>query len=748
MKSYCNEACIICDIDGFTGRNNSNIRGQAPPGFCTSVVHHMQWIGFIAGTKDITLEVKVSNCTNGNGLEIGLYKSLDCNSFELVSECDTDIRANTTRVFKNTVPLIIGQYYYFVMDGNGNDICDWTIKVLSGSTKVAPLTVAPLIDLPQKICQNDSFEISTPGLIGATFYAWTIDSTTIKYGTKIKHTFTKPGKYRICLNASNVCSTAPPTCIYTDVLPVAEGKVTQEICFGECFNFHGKSYCESGKYNVKLTGSNGCDSIVTLDLKVGDKITASTFINICEGDTLTIGNGKLYSEGKHQVIVKNQEGCDIYLEVNLKVIICRIKASVLSIPVRCNGENTGQIKFKVERGTPPFTYTGFKVENPSIKMEGNLSDVGSNAEIQNVDEGNYTFLIKDTYGNSTALNVFVSQPSKLKTIVKTSNYGGFQISCAGYKDGYIKLLPSGATPPYTYLYEFTSSVIDSVGGLKSGIYKSTMLDANGCFEKLETSLRQPDSLKAEIVFSDPDCNGPNTGFIKVNSVKGGIKPYSFALNNSQFGNNLQYGNLYSGDYTLAIRDSNQCQIIQSDILIAAEIPVLTIPDSTIKIMLGDSVTLEPEINITNYDIMWKPDDRMTCSTCLHTQVQTVNDTKYEILAISKDGCKTTAYLTVKVEKARHFIFPNIFSPNGDNMNDRIRIFAGKDVQSVLTISIYDRWGNLVYKSDDHPPGLIELDWDAKFLNQDLSLSAYTWLVSVLYLDGIVLWHNGSLTVLK
>jgi hypothetical protein len=132
MTSFCSQACIICDIDGFTGRNNSNITGQAPPGFCTSFVHHMQWIGFVAGSTSLTLEVRVSNCNRNEGLEIGLYESFDCTTFRRISECDTDIRPGEVRIFKNTVPLVIGQYYYFVMDGSDNDICDWTIKVTEG----------------------------------------------------------------------------------------------------------------------------------------------------------------------------------------------------------------------------------------------------------------------------------------------------------------------------------------------------------------------------------------------------------------------------------------------------------------------------------------------------------------------------------------------------------------------------------------------------------------------------------------
>lgn len=46
---HCIEACVICDIDGYTGINDNPATGVAPPGFCTGTVHHVQWIAFIAG---------------------------------------------------------------------------------------------------------------------------------------------------------------------------------------------------------------------------------------------------------------------------------------------------------------------------------------------------------------------------------------------------------------------------------------------------------------------------------------------------------------------------------------------------------------------------------------------------------------------------------------------------------------------------------------------------------------------------
>ncbi|MBL0100686.1 MAG: hypothetical protein IPP49_12135 [Saprospiraceae bacterium] len=75
------------------------------------------------------------------------------------------------------------------------------------------------------------------------------------------------------------------------------------------------------------------------------------------------------------------------------------------------GRNTGEIQLAVDAGTPPFTYTGYKIENPSITFSGTLSDVDSFISIPGVDEGNYNFTIEDNYGNSRIITVFVPQPA-------------------------------------------------------------------------------------------------------------------------------------------------------------------------------------------------------------------------------------------------------------------------------------------------------------------------------------------------
>ncbi len=707
----------------------------------------MQWIGFIAGTTNLTLEVHVTNCSRQQGLEIGLYESLDCNTFRRVSECDTDIKENEKRIFTNTVPLVIGQYYYFVMDGSDDDICDWTIRVLDGSTKVAPLEKSPDIVVPGQICQRDTFAITTPGITGATLYNWTINGVT-RTGLSTKYAFDKPGKYEICLDAFNVCDQAPQSCKTIEVIPESTGNVAQQLCFGECFQFLGKNYCETGSYPVVLTAANGCDSIVTLDLVVDDRITASTSLNICEGDTLFLGDGALTTEGNHQVVIENQEGCNVYMNVQLRLIKCQIQTKDNSTPVVCNGENSGIIRFEVSYGTPPFTYTGYKIENPSIVFQGIMQQASQPVSIPGVDEGNYIFTILDTYGNSAVLTAFVSQPPLLQVKTATTEYNGYQISCAGASDGTIKYLPSGGVAGYGFLHNFTSSVADSVAGLPSGTYTSIVTDQNGCTAEIRQELRAPDPLKLIPDLTNPDCSGTNSGIIQIKSTTGGVAPYLYSLDGSPASNVLSYQSLIGGNYLLAVNDANGC---------VSEVPLslkeVVIPQVEINlpfqyIRLGDSVWLEALVSPSGMTLMWSPEESVACSSCARTQARPVRDTEYTLTATSADGCLRRSQVSVEVQKLRSFVIANVVTPNGDGYNDQIAYFAGKDVLKIENFRLFDRWGNLQVFVPLLPTGRQQIPLSAGNNGSPLIPGVYTWLCDAEYIDGERLTYRGGLTLLK
>ena len=73
----------------------------------------------------------------------------------------------------------------------------------------------------------------------------------------------------------------------------------------------------------------------------------------------------------------------------------------------------------------------------------------------------------------------------------------------------------------------------------------------------------------------------------------------------------------------------------------------------------------------------------------------------------------------EITNCYNIYIPTVFSPDGDGVNDFLTAFGLNLVD--LEIEIYDRWGQMIYKSN-----LTDMSWDGKFLNIDLPNSTYVY----------------------
>jgi hypothetical protein len=744
MTSTCEQACIICDIDGFTGINNSNVRGVAPQDFCTSVVHNMQWISFIAGTTNLKIELHVFNCSIGQGLEVGVYEGLGCTNYRRMSECDTDIRPNQRRVFVNTEPLVIGQYYFLVMDGSSGDICNYTFKVLEGSTKVAPLTKAAVIEVPSVICTDVETEIKTPGLVGATIYDWSVNGVLKHTGLTYKSTFTTPGEYTVCLDAKNVCDKAPQACRKITVLPTKYTTIDREVCFGECIRYAGNDYCKDGAYKIKYAAKSGCDSIVTLNVKVKNEIVVDRALMICEGDTLTLGNGKFTTAGSHIAFITGSDGCKIKVNLELTLIKCKMRGKAVSTPVSCFDKVDGSIAFHITNGTPPFTYKWKQLENEAVTGSGSLSKDFQNEVLAKLDEGAYIIEVFDGFGNQTILTVNVSQPTRLTSKISHTDYHGYGIPCVNDSKGKITVIASGGNGSYTYTWSTATLQGSEVDNLSEGTYTVTVEDSKGCKIITSDTIKAPAPLLFTVEDKDPNCTGLSTGSLKIINVKGGVGPYQYSFANAPFGSKQEALNLVEGIYTTQVKDLNGCISTQVDTMYSAIIPVLDFKHKY-DVDLGDSTMVAISSDPLDVSYAWTPSKYLSCDDCASPESKPLFNTIYKVDVTSKDGCVTSAKIELYVNKERKFIASNVFTPNNDGTNEQIKIYTDKAASSVEQFEIYDRWGNLYYRGQNLPRGLVEVPWIS---TTDLQNVVYTYKAKVRFIDDFIKYYYGSILLMR
>ena len=86
--------------------------------------------------------------------------------------------------------------------------------------------------------------------------------------------------------------------------------------------------------------------------------------------------------------------------------------------------------------------------------------------------------------------------------------------------------------------------------------------------------------------------------------------------------------------------------------------------------------------------------------------------------------------------------PQAFSPNGDGINDIIYA-EGWGLKKLIAFKIYNRFGELVFESDDFEKG-----WDGTFRGKDQMLETYVYTVEAETFKGEVLQKKGNITLLR
>ena len=98
---------------------------------------------------------------------------------------------------------------------------------------------------------------------------------------------------------------------------------------------------------------------------------------------------------------------------------------------------------------------------------------------------------------------------------------------------------------------------------------------------------------------------------------------------------------------------------------------------------------------------------------------------YRVVAVRNLNDQTISTSnTVSVEKPYALYAPNAFSPDSDGINDFFKI-SGQGILD-FQIEIYNRWGQMVYKSDDLSKG-----WNGTFKGENLPTGSYIYKIKTI-----------------
>jgi gliding motility-associated-like protein len=158
------------------------------------------------------------------------------------------------------------------------------------------------------------------------------------------------------------------------------------------------------------------------------------------------------------------------------------------------------------------------------------------------------------------------------------------------------------------------------------------------------------------------------------------------------------------------------------------------------IQLNQSVNLNAT-GVVNGTYTWTPPVDLTCTTCPNPTATPEETITYTIIASDTNGCRTTDNITIIVDFDNVIFVPNIFSPNGDGVND-ILFVRGKGVAK-LKFFVYDRWGEKVFETTS-----LDVGWDGSFRGKDMNKAVFVYYLEATFIDGKEVTQKGDITLVK
>ncbi len=333
--------------------------------------------------------------------------------------------------------------------------------------------------------------------------------------------------------------------------------------------------------------------------------------------------------------------------------------------------------------------------------------------------GNYQLLATDTSGCQISFEFgLFAKPSQDVFI-------DIQSSCDTFT---ITLLPSN------YLYEWNNGFVGSrFMSLASATYEVLVTDENNCQSQIAVLVPETTESSYTVNVTSPTCPNDVGGSIEIVPIDNTV-PTLYSIDNGKtYTIAERFHDLVPGIYELIALNNKGCQeILNVEIESPAPLSVQVIANQPLDVRPFTEISLSAVVQGNAQSYQWLPNE--IDSESATTRFVASRDMDIRLIVQDERNCKAVATVKLTIELGDIFI-PDIFSPNGDGVNDVFTFFSdGQSGEMIEELRIFDRWGNLIFEAIEIPLNNVQVAWDGSNGNQIMPIGNYVY-------QGVVRFGN-------
>lgn len=517
----------------------------------------------------------------------------------------------------------------------------------------------------------------------------------------------------------------------------------------------------AGSYTVTISEQGGCSSVASVTISQPSPLTvtmAHTDV-LCNGQstgtasvTAAGGTGAftyLWSNGantstvsalpagNYTVTVTDANNCQATGSVTI-IEPTALQLSATSTDVVCFGGGDGTATAVATSGTPPYQYS--------------WSNNGSGATISGLLAGNYTVTATDAHGCSTSATVTVIEPAPIGlTVTGDSAY------CT-YDSVRLHAVVNGGVAPYAYQWWSVAPAVNDTDAylvyqcVENRDYYVRIVDQHGCTAVAHQNvIANPPPIVSFYADRQEACDSVTIHF--VNSTTPIDFAWTWNFSDGTISHDYSpphfFGNgIWSVQLTAETPEGCVATLLQQDLIHVLPTPVASFTSDP-DITLMDYVLLSQATFTFNNTSPWFATSVDWSfghgdSAFVGQVTYTVPDSGWfcaKMNAYNDFGCHDDTTQCILVRQDPFLWIPSGFTPNGDGLND-IFLVTGLEIVSA-EMSIFDRWGRLIFFSKDKSIG-----WNGKAMDEDAPEGAYVFKVNAVNKLGEKLTRAGTVTLVR